>query len=75
MFYKNNCHKLNITKEDLLGKCVLPSQDAAIVICLFIYLFIYLFIRCLNFLFNEDFLRTLVKCKLFIGHRITYHIR
>ena len=42
MFYKNNCHKLNITKEDLLGKCVLPSQDAAIVIYLFICLFIYL---------------------------------
>ena len=75
MFYKNNCHKLNITKEDLLGKCVLPSQDAAIVIYLFICLFIYLFIRYLNFLFHEDFLRTLVKCKLFIGHRITYHIR
>ena len=48
MFYKNNCHKLNITKEDLLGKCVLPSQDAAIVIYLFIYLFVYLFIYLLD---------------------------
>ena len=28
IFYKNNCHKLNITKDDLLGECDLPSQDA-----------------------------------------------
>ena len=29
--YKNNCHKLNITADDLLGECDLPSQDAIIV--------------------------------------------
>ena len=31
IFYKNNYHKLNITIEDLLGECDLPSQDAVIV--------------------------------------------
>ena len=31
IFYKNNCHKLNINGEDLLGECDLPSEDAAIV--------------------------------------------
>ena len=31
IFYKNNCHKLNITIDDLLGECDLPSQDAIIV--------------------------------------------
>ena len=31
IFYKNNCCKLNITIEDLLGECDLPSQDAVIV--------------------------------------------
>ena len=30
IFYKNNCHKLNITIDDLLGECDLPSQDAII---------------------------------------------
>ena len=30
IFYKNNCHKLNITIDDLLGECDLPSQDAFI---------------------------------------------
>ena len=30
-FYKNNCHKLNITIDDLLGECDHPSQDAVIV--------------------------------------------
>ena len=29
--YKINCHKLNITKEDLLGDCDFLSQDAIIV--------------------------------------------
>ena len=28
IFYKNNSHKLNITIEDLLVECDLPSQDA-----------------------------------------------
>ena len=32
IFYKNNCHKLNITTDDLLGECDLPSQDAIIVV-------------------------------------------
>ena len=31
IFYKNNCHKLNITIDDLLGECDLPSQDAIII--------------------------------------------
>ena len=31
IFYKNNCHKLNITIDDLLGECDLPSQDTIIV--------------------------------------------
>ena len=31
LFYKNNCHQLNITINDLLGECDLPSQDAVIV--------------------------------------------
>ena len=31
IFHKNNCHKLNITIEDLLGECDLPSQDAVLV--------------------------------------------
>ena len=31
IFYKNNCHKLNITIDDLLGECDLPSQDAIVV--------------------------------------------
>ena len=31
IFYKDNCHKLNITIDDLLGECDLPSQDAFIV--------------------------------------------
>ena len=26
-----NCHKLNITIDDLLGECDLPSQEAVIV--------------------------------------------
>ena len=31
VFYKNNCHKLNITLlDDLLGGCDLPSQDTII---------------------------------------------
>ena len=30
IFYKNNCHKMSITIEDLLGECDLSSQDAAI---------------------------------------------
>ena len=30
IFYINNCHKLNITIDDLLGECDLPSQDAVI---------------------------------------------
>ena len=31
IFYKNNCHKLNITRDDLLGECDIPPQDAIIV--------------------------------------------
>ena len=31
IFYKNNCHKLNITINDLLGGCDIPSQDAVMV--------------------------------------------
>ena len=31
IFHKNNCHKLNITIEGLLGECHLPSQDAVLV--------------------------------------------
>ena len=31
IFYKNNYHKLNMTIEDLLGECNLPSQDAVII--------------------------------------------
>ena len=31
IFYKNDCDKLDITIEDLLGECELPSQDAVIV--------------------------------------------
>ena len=31
IFYKNNCHKLNIIIDDLLGECDLPSQDAIVV--------------------------------------------
>ena len=31
IFYRNNCYKLNITIDDLLGQCDLPSQDAVIV--------------------------------------------
>ena len=31
IFYKNNCHKLNITIDELLGECDFPSQDAIIV--------------------------------------------
>ena len=30
-FCKNNCRKLNITIDDRLGGCDLPSQDAIIV--------------------------------------------
>ena len=29
--YKNNCHKLNTTIDDLLGECDLPSQDDIVV--------------------------------------------
>ena len=29
--YKHDCDKLDITIEDLLGECELPSQDAVIV--------------------------------------------
>ena len=29
--YKNNCHKLNIIIEDLLGECDLRSQNAVII--------------------------------------------
>ena len=31
IFYKNNYPKSNITLDDLLGECDLPSQDAIIV--------------------------------------------
>ena len=31
IFLKNNYHKLNITKEELLGECDLPSQYAVII--------------------------------------------
>ena len=31
IFYKNNCPKVNITIEDLLGVCDLPSHEAVIV--------------------------------------------
>ena len=31
MFYKNNCYRLNITIDDVLGECDLPSQDAIVV--------------------------------------------
>ena len=31
IFYKNNCHRLNITIDDVLGECDLPSQDAIVV--------------------------------------------
>ena len=31
IFYKNNCHKLNITIDDILGENDLPSQDSIIV--------------------------------------------
>ena len=31
IFYKNNCHRLNITIDDVLGECDLPSQDAILV--------------------------------------------
>ena len=31
IFYKNNYHKMNITIDDILGECDLPSQDAVIV--------------------------------------------
>ena len=31
IFYKNNCHKLNITIDDILGECDLPCKDAVIV--------------------------------------------
>ena len=30
IIYKNNCNKLNITVDDLLGECDLPSQDTVI---------------------------------------------
>ena len=30
IFYKNNCHKLNTTTDDLFGECDLPSEDAVI---------------------------------------------
>ena len=31
IFYKNNCRRLNITIDDVLGECDLPSQDAIVV--------------------------------------------
>ena len=31
IFYKNNCQKLNIVIDDLLGECDLPSHDAIVV--------------------------------------------
>ena len=31
IFYKNNCHKRNITIDDLLGECDILSQDAIVV--------------------------------------------
>ena len=31
IFYTNNCHKLNITIDDLAENCDLPSQDVVIV--------------------------------------------
>ena len=31
IFYKNDCQKLNITIDDLLGESDLPSQDAIVV--------------------------------------------
>ena len=31
IFYKNNCHTLNITIDNLLGECGLPSKDVGIV--------------------------------------------
>ena len=31
IFYKNNCHKLNTTTDDLFGECDIPSEDAVIV--------------------------------------------
>ena len=31
IFCKSNCHKLNITIDDILGECDLPCKDAVIV--------------------------------------------
>ena len=31
IFYKNNCYRLNIIIDDVLGECDLPSQDAIVV--------------------------------------------